>query len=93
MTGNISCSLRQVYLKSLGMVFNSKEGGGSMGGGVKLKFSISIELGLIAHSISSRLRSLDSNSSSSFDSSVISSLCSLVIFSMRLTSKGWSFVS
>ena len=51
-----------------------------MGGDVNLKFSISIELGLAAHSISSRLRSLDSNSYSSFDSSVIFSLLTSHIF-------------
>jgi len=82
-----------VYLRYLGKAFNSKEGDDSRDGGVKFVGFRFNELGLDAHSIveltiSSRLKSLDSNSASHSTSSFISSLCSLVKFSMRLTSNG-----
>jgi len=71
-----------MYLRCLGKAFSSKERDDSRDGEVKFVGSGSNELGLNAHpivelTISSKLKSSDSNSASHSASSSISSLCHL----------------
>ena len=98
MSGRVSCLSKQTYLRCLGKSFNSMKGEHSMEGGVKFVGSKFGKIGLDAQltadsTIWSRSKFINSNSNSLSVSSSNSSLCSLVLLSMRLTSKVWSSIS